>query len=90
MIVAFTPGALTEYRDWLKIGGTAGLKRVNRVIDDAARDPESGIGKPEKLRGDFAGYWSRRITQEHRLIYTVTTTESGADVLLIVGCAGHY
>ncbi|WP_125778354.1 Txe/YoeB family addiction module toxin [Antribacter gilvus] len=88
MIVAFTPGALEEYRGWAS--DRAGLRRVNRIIDDAARDPEAGIGKPERLRGDWSGYWSRRITQEHRLVYTVTRLPDGVEVLLIVGCAGHY
>ncbi len=45
------------------------LKRINRLIDDALRDPTSGIGKPEPLKYGIAGAWSRRITDEHRLVY---------------------
>jgi toxin YoeB len=47
------------------------LARLNRLIGEAARDPGTGAGKPERLRGDLAGCWSRRIDQEHRLVYTV-------------------
>ena len=49
------------------------LKRINQLIKDMQRAPFEGIGKPEPLRFEFAGCWSRRITQEHRLVYRVTT-----------------
>lgn len=47
------------------------LLRINRMIEESKRDPGTGIGKPERLSGDLAGYWSRRIDQEHRLVSTV-------------------
>jgi toxin YoeB len=47
------------------------LKRINQLIQDVLRAPFEGIGKPEPLRGDLSGYWSRRINDEHRLIYSV-------------------
>jgi toxin YoeB len=51
------------------------LKRINLLIQDVQRNGNDGIGKPEPLKHDVAGYWSRRITDEHRLVYKVTSTE---------------
>ena len=59
--------------------------RVNRLIEEAARAPDAGIGKPEALRGQLSGCWSRRITDEHRLVYRVRDTG-----LEIVACRYHY
>ena len=61
------------------------LKRINALIKDAQREPYSGIGKPEALRENLSGWWSRRIDDEHRLVYRV---EDG--VLVIIACKGHY
>lgn len=61
------------------------LKRVNLLIKDATRSPFEGIGKPEPLKGDLSGFWSRRITDEHRLVYSATAGE-----LIIVACRFHY
>jgi toxin YoeB len=55
------------------------LKRINRLIDDALRDPATGIGKPEPLRHMLAGAWSRRISEEHRLVYLV----DGEDLVIL-------
>ena len=61
------------------------LRRINQLIGDVLRNGNDGIGKPEPLRYDFAGYWSRRITEEHRLVYKITDTE-----LRIAACRYHY
>jgi len=61
------------------------LRRLNRLIEDAARSPFSGIGKPEALRDDFAGWWSRRIDEEHRMVY-----RHEGDSLVIAQCRFHY
>ena len=61
------------------------LRRINQLLKDIERDPKSGIGKPEPLKHDLAGYWSRRITEEHRLIYAC---EGGN--LYIAKCRKHY
>jgi toxin YoeB len=58
---------------------------INRLIKDAAREPFAGIGKPEPLRGNLAGYWSRRIDDSHRLVYRATDTE-----LVVIACRFHY
>lgn len=61
------------------------LKRINTLIRDIAHNGNEGLGKPEPLKHDFAGYWSRRITDEHRLVYKVTESE-----ILIAACRYHY
>ncbi len=83
MKVAFTPHAWADYVSWVDDRRT--LHRINRLIEEAVRDPGSGTGKPERLRGDLSGYWSRRIDREHRLVYTVE-----ADELVVVQVRYHY
>jgi toxin YoeB len=61
------------------------LRRVNRLIEDIRRDGHQGIGRPEQLRGNWAGFWSRRIDQEHRLAYRIVD-----DTVQIVQCRYHY
>lgn len=61
------------------------LKRINLLIKDIRRDPFEGIGKPEPLKGNLTGFWSRRIDEENRLVYAV---EEKAVVL--ISCRGHY
>jgi len=61
------------------------LARVNQLIKESSRSPFQGIGKPEPLRGELRGWWSRRIDQEHRLVYRPTE-----DGLLIAQCRHHY
>jgi len=61
------------------------LKKINQLIKDIKREPFNGIGKPEPLKHELSGFWSRRITDEHRLIYQVN--ESG---LWVASCRYHY
>ena len=61
------------------------LKRINILIEAAARDPFEGIGKPEPLVGNLAGYWSRRIDETHRLVYRATDDE-----VRVLSCRFHY
>lgn len=61
------------------------LKRINQLVKDISRNPFEGIGKPEPLRGKLNGFWSRRIDEEHRLVYSVED-----NVILIFSCRGHY
>jgi toxin YoeB len=65
------------------------LKKVNELIRDAERNPFSGTGKPEPLKGDLSGWWSRRITGEHRLVYRVIGSGNGQS-LQILSCRYHY
>ena len=82
--VSFTSIAFGEYNEWFEINRPL-ADRIKLLIRDIDRDPFKGIGKPEPLRGNWTGYWSRRIDQEHRLIYKVTETQ-----ILVVKCKGHY
>lgn len=61
------------------------LKRINQLIKETLRTPFEGLGKPERLKADLAGYWSRRINDEHRLVYGVTGTDP-----VIISCRYHY
>lgn len=65
--------------------GSQVLKRINLLVDDIVRNGNAGLGKPEPLRHDFAGYWSRRITDEHRLVYKLAEDE-----VRIASCRYHY
>lgn len=78
MRLVFTPNGWADYTSWLTVDRQT-LRRVSRLIDDVLRDPVVGIGKPEPLRHMLAGVWSRRITQEHRLVYLV----DGDDVVIL-------
>jgi toxin YoeB len=83
MKVCFTSQGWADYTSWS--GDRTTLRRINRLIEEAARTPGEGIGKPERLRGDLSGYWSRRIDQEHRLVYAVD-----ADVITVLQARYHY
>lgn len=61
------------------------LKRINKLIEDTRRNPFEGIGKPEPLRENLSGFWSRRINETHRLVYAVDS-----DSLTIIACRYHY
>ena len=83
MRLVFSTNGWDDYTSWT--GDRKVLVRINRLIAEAARDPGVGAGKPERLRGDLSGYWSRRIDQEHRLVYTVR-----GDDLVILQARYHY
>ena len=90
MIKAFSVRAWEDYQHWVKDGKST-LKKLNRLIDEASRTPSSGTGHPEALKGKLEGYWSRRINQEHRLVYTIVTLgESREAALFIAQCRHHY
>ena len=61
------------------------LKKILGLLESITRDPFHGIGKPEALRANLKGYWSRRINEEHRIVYTVTN-----DAVIIISCRSHY
>ncbi|MCB0497756.1 MAG: Txe/YoeB family addiction module toxin [Cyclobacteriaceae bacterium] len=84
MVLTFTENAWEDYLYWQKIDKKM-VKKINELIKDIKRDHFHGIGKPEPLKYDLAGYWSRRIDQEHRLVYKVV----GED-LQLYACRYHY
>ena len=84
MRLVFTPRGWQDYV-WWQGNDRATLKRINRLVDDALRDPTAGIGKPEPLRHVLAGCWSRRIDEEHRLVYVVDEED-----LAVLQARYHY
>lgn len=72
MKLVFSDHAWEDYLWWQSAGKEKGLERVNDLIKAARRMPFKGIGKPEPLKGDLGGWWSRRITDEHRFVYRVS------------------
>ena len=84
MKLVFTELGWEDYL-WFQDNDRQRLKRINLLIRDALRSPESGLGKPERLKGNLSGQWSPRIDTEHRLVYAFTETE-----LTIISCRFHY
>ena len=84
MRLVFTESAWQDYL-WFQENDLKLLKRINLLIKDALRSPFNGLGKPEPLRADLSGYWSRRINDEHRLVYGVAEGN-----LVIITCRFHY
>ena len=80
----FLDDAWQDYLYWQKVDKKI-LKRINQLIKDVQRSPFSGLGKPEPLKFDMSSLWSRRINQEHRLIYQVKD-----EYIIIVQCRYHY
>jgi toxin YoeB len=84
MNVSFTPTALDDLRYWLKTDKRQ-AERVLALLEEVRRTPFQGAGKPEPLRFQLAGCWSRRIDREHRLVYLVEEKE-----IVVIACRYHY
>jgi toxin YoeB len=82
--ICFVPEAWDQYTYWQGQDRKT-LKRINLLVEAAARDPFTGIGKPEPLLANLSGYWSRRIDEANRLVYRATDDE-----LIVIGCRYHY
>lgn len=82
--IAFEPEAFEEFSQWATEDKKI-FHKILSLIQDIQREPFSGIGKSEPLKYELQGYWSRRITDEHRLIYRIED-----DVLIILSCKYHY
>lgn len=82
--LVWTPAAWDDYRYWQGQDRKT-LKRINLLIQDTLRSPFAGLGKPEPLRENLSGFWSRRIDDTHRLVYTVQHGD-----LVIIACRYHY
>lgn len=82
--LAWTSVAWSDHLYW-QTQDKKTIKRINALIKDAMRDPESGIGKPEQLRENLSGFWSRRIDDTHRLVYAIEPEQ-----LVIIACRYHY
>lgn len=88
MNITFSDRSWAEYLYWQESDAKL-LDRLNRLIEECRRHPFKGTGKPEPLAGNLKGWWSRRIDQEHRLIYRVSGT-APTQVLEIAQCRYHY
>lgn len=88
MNILFTRQAWTDYLGW-QDSDRGVVDRINRLIAEIQRSPFTGLGKPEPLRRNMAGWWSRRLTGEHRLVYRVTG-QGDAQRLEIMSCRFHY
>jgi len=84
MILSFSDDAWEDYLYW-QLHDKKILKKINTIIKAIQRDPFDGVAEPEPLKYNWSGYWSRRITLEHRLVYKVTD-----NALLIAQCRYHY
>ena len=84
MNLLFLEDAWEDYQYWLQTD-KATLKKINQLIKECIRTPYGGIGKPEPLKFDLTGTWSRRINQEHRLVYKIENEN-----LIILQCRYHY
>ena len=84
MKIRFGEKAWAEYLRWQSTDRKM-TGKINALLKDISRHPFTGLGKPEMLKHDLAGFWSRRIDQEHRLVYSVTDEE-----ITVYGCRFHY
>ena len=84
MRIIFSEEAFEQYRYWLTQDRKT-LSRINSLIQDIVRNGNKGIGKPELLKGDFQGFYSRRIDEKNRLIYRLEQ-----DCVIIISCKSHY
>lgn len=82
--LAFSDNAWNDYLFW-ETQDKKTLRRINALLSDIIRNGNSGIGKPEPLKGDLSGYWSRRIDDKNRIVYRIT-----AEIIEIIQCKGHY
>ncbi|MFV5701504.1 Txe/YoeB family addiction module toxin [Flavobacterium sp. XS2P12] len=89
MQIVFTPKAKKDLDFWIKSGNKNILNKITDLIEDIQLHPFEGIGKPEQLKYQLSGKWSRRINQEHRIIYKVTE-ENTIEILDILSLKGHY
>lgn len=82
--IVFDHKAFAQFNQWAEENKKT-YKKIVELINDILRNPFSGIGKPEPLKHELQGLWSRRITEEHRLVYRVTETE-----IIIISCKFHH
>jgi toxin YoeB len=89
MEVIFSPKALEDLKYWQNSGNKVIQKKITALIDAIQQDPYQGIGKPEPLKYNLSGAWSRRINHEHRLVYEINE-KNELVILDILSLRGHY
>ena len=82
--ITFTPDAFREYNEWIKQDLEV-VQKIQLLLRNIQQEPFKGLGKPEPLKNNFSGYWSRRISHSDRLVYRITP-----DTIDIIKCKGHY
>ncbi len=87
MEVSYTPDALKDRDFWKKSGNKSILKKITALVEAIEDNPFEGIGKPEQLKHEFSGYWSRRINKEHRIVYEVIEEQNK---IVVLSLKGHY
>lgn len=85
MEIVFTEIAREDIAFWKKSGNKQIQKKINLLLLDIMQHPETGLGKPERLRHGYSGYWSRRINDEHRIMYEILENK-----IRILSLKGHY
>lgn len=89
MEIVFTPKAKKDLDFWIKSGKKNIIKKITELIEDILLHPYEGLGKPEQLKYEMSGRWSRRIDKEHRIVYRITE-ENNIEILNILSLKGHY
>ena len=89
MDISFTPHGWEDFEYWIS-NDSETVIRIKDLIKSIRQDPFRGIGKPEPLKFDLKGYWSRRITGEHRIVYKVSGTKGIDQKCVIIQCRFHY
>jgi len=89
MDICFTKNGWEEFEYWIENDTDTAIK-IKELIKSVRQNPFTGIGKPEPLRHDLKGFWSRRISSEHRLVYKVTGTKGVDQKCIILQCRFHY
>ena len=84
MTISFVEKSWNDYNQWLNEDKKI-FKKIQRLIKESMREPFGGIGKPEPLKHNLKGYWSKRINDEHRLVYRVEDNQ-----IIIISCKFHY
>lgn len=87
MIIEFKETTLKEWEAFNRYGNKTLINKIKNLLKEIESHPETGTGKPERLRGDLSGFWSRRINREHRIIYEI---DNENEIVRIYSLKGHY
>lgn len=85
--IVFRPDAIKDIEKLIKSGNLPLIRKFRKLLQELEEHPETGTGKPERLKNNLSGFWSRRINQEHRLIYSI---DGEKVIVTVVSAFGHY
>ncbi|MGN6439216.1 MAG: Txe/YoeB family addiction module toxin [Agriterribacter sp.] len=89
MNIEFTQNAWEDFEYWLETDASV-VDKIKELLKDIRRTPFQGLGKPEPLKYELKGFWSRRITSEHRLVYKIDGKKGKDQKCYVIGCRFHY